>query len=535
MARAATGRQRRATSITAPLRVAAFRALWLATMVSNFGWLVQSVGAAWLMTSLSGRADMVALVQAAVQAPILVISLLAGAAADVLDRRRVLLTAQLWMLVASVLLAALTAAGYIGPWSLLGLTFALGLGAALQGPAYQAVVRELIPGEEFAAAVTLNAVSFNFARAAGPALGGAIVATAGAGAAFALNALSYAPLILVLLLWRRPSPREELPRERVGPAIVTGLRYVAETPAIRTAVLRSALFAFGAAAALALLPLVARDLLGGGPIIYGVLLGAFGAGAMAGAFLVHPMRHRFGAEPVATALTAVFGLALLTLGLVPPLPVVIAALAGAGAAWLGSFSTFNIAVQTVSAFWVQARVFALYQTVMFGAMALGSWLWGEVAHAFGLTTTLLLVGAVMLSSLAASLRWRLPTGPAPDLRPLPRSPEPAVVLDLDPEEGPVLVQVEYRVKPEHARAFARAMDEVGHLRKRNGASRWGLFQDVTDAEHWVEAFTVASWLDYRRQTRRATTADAAIEAGATKYHDGPDPPLLRHMVARRPA
>lgn len=533
MATASPGGRVNSGSLSAPLRLRLFRALWLANLVSNLGWLIQATAAAWLMTSLAGTADKVALVQASVQAPIVLVSLLAGAAADVWDRRLVLLIAQGWMLTVSVLLAMLTAAGLVAPWSLLAFTFALGLGAALQGPAFQAVVRELVPGDQLSAAVTLNGIAFNLARSVGPAIGGAIIAFAGPEAAFVVNAVTYTGMILVLITWRRPTTADDLPREHVASAVVTGLRYVAETPAIRNVMVRSAAFGFAGGAPMALLPLVARDLLGGGPVTYGILVAGFGAGAMAGAFAVQPARQRLGAERLVRWMAVAFSAQLAILALVPSTAAMIVGLALGGVAWLGSFTTFNIAVQTSAAFWVQARTFAIYQTAMFASMALGSWIWGELADGFGLRTSLLIAAACAAVTIPLGLAFRLPTGPAPDLRPLPRRPDPVAAFPFDQDEGPVLVLVEYRVSTQDARAFARVIEEVGHLRKRNGATRWQAFQDVADAEHWVEAFTVGSWLDYRRQARRLTAADAAIEGRAIHYHKGTEPPVTRHMIARQ--
>lgn len=532
MATSSTGRAGSGEGILAPFGVRLYRDLWAATLVSNLGWLIQTVGAAWLMTALVGRADMVALVQAATQAPILCFSLLAGVAADILDRRLVLLAAQLAMLSASLLLAALTATGLIGPWSLLLCTFVLGTGAALQSPAYQAVVRELVPMRILGAAVVLNGVSFNFARAVGPALGGAIVATAGAEGAFLANALSYLPLVLVLVFWQRPAAVDDLPRERVKGAILTGLRYAAETPAIRAVLVRNAVFALAAAAALPLLPLVAKERLAGGPVTYGLLLGAFGAGAMAAAFVVHPLRQRHGPEAVLRWVSLLFAAGLLLVAGTRALVPVLVGLAASGAAWLSAFSFFNIAIQTISAFWVQARIFAIYQTVMFGAMTLGSWLWGELAQAFGITTSLATAAALLALSPALGRFWRLPAGTGLDLGPAARLPEPAPALAFDPEEGPVLVQIEYRIRPADAAAFVAAMDEVGHIRKRNGALRWRLFQDTDDPEHWIETYVVPDWLEHRRLARRTTEADRQAEAAALAFQRG-GPPLVRRLVARR--
>lgn len=532
MATSSAGRAGSGEGILAPFGVRLYRDLWAATLVSNLGWLIQTVGAAWLMTALVGRADMVALVQAATQAPILCFSLLAGVAADIFDRRLVLLAAQLAMLSASLLLAALTATGLIGPWSLLLGTFVLGTGAALQSPAYQAVVRELVPMRILGAAVVLNGVSFNFARAFGPALGGAIVATAGAEGAFLANALSYLPLVLVLVFWQRPAAVDDLPRERVKGAILTGLRYASETPAIRAVLVRNAIFALAAAAALPLLPLVAKERLAGGPVTYGLLLGAFGAGAMAAAFVVHPLRQRHGPEAVLRWVSLLFAAGLLLVAGTRALVPVLVGLAASGAAWLSAFSFFNIAIQTTSAFWVQARIFAIYQTVMFGAMTLGSWLWGELAQAFGITASLATAAALLALSPALGRFWRLPAGTGLDLGPAARLPEPAPALAFDPEEGPVLVQIEYRIRPADAAAFVAAMDEVGHIRKRNGALRWRLFQDTDDPEHWVETYVVPDWLEHRRLARRTTEADRRAEAAALAFQRS-GPPLVRRLVARR--
>ena len=270
----------------------------------------------------------------------------------------------------------------------------------------------------------------------------------------------------------------------------------------------------------------------GGPLVYGLLLGAFGLGALAGAFAVHRLRRRYGAERVLTVLAGVFGGALLVLGLVPSLlPPVTVALALAGAAWLGSFSTFNIAVQMTTAFWVQARVLALYQATIFGSMAAGSWLWGQVAHVTSLETGYLAAGSLLLLSIALHRRWRLPASEAPDLRPR-QLPELKLAFPFDREAGPVMVLIEYRVPLANAAVFVRAMEEVGHVRKRDGAWRWHLFQDTADAEHWYEAFTVASWLHYLRQRRRGTAADEIVLERARRFLDPGFQPLVRRMIAR---
>lgn len=520
-----------AAGIFAPLRRRLFRAIWATTLLTQFGWLIQSVGAAWLMTQLDPSPDMVALVQTATTAPILLLSLVAGALADLWDRRRVILLSLVLTALVSLLLGALAWLEVMGPRLLLALTFALGAAAALGQPAMQALVRELVPARELASAVTVNAVGFNLARSVGPALGGIVVAVGGAASAFAINAVAGIGLMGVLLRVRRDGQPSELPRERFAGAILSGLRYVSRTRAISATLLRAGVFGLLAPSILALLPLVARDLLDGGPELFGLLLACFGLGALGGAFLIHPARQRIGAENLVTVLAGLGGGAALAIGLSPTIPVVLAALPLAGAAWLGSFSTFNIAVQMSSAFWVQARVLALYQTVVFGTMALGSWGWGIVARSIGLPEAIALSGALMVLSMLLHRLARLPTGEAPDLRPAPAPPTPEPSLRFDPEEGPVLVLIEYRVREGDGARFDQAMQAVGELRRRDGASRWQLFQDTADPEHWVEAFTVKSWLEHLRQSHRRTAADHAVERAALDYHQG-DPPVVRRLIHR---
>ena len=474
------------TGIFSPLRLTLFRVLWLTNLVSATGTMLQGVGAAWLMTSLAGTPDMVALVQTATQAPILLFALLAGTVADLWDRRWVLLLAQLWTVLVSSGLALLNSLGLVTPSFLLLFTFFVGIGAAFTGPAWQSSMRELVPRGQLAAAVTLNAVANNSARAVGPALGGVVIALAGVSAAFYLNAAATLVLVGALLWWRREIPIDDLPRERIGSAIVTGLRYVAETRALRAVLVRGMGFGFAASAVLALLPLIARDRLGGGPLVYGLALGSFGIGALAGAFLVPELRRRFGAQLSVTVLSAAFGGAMLAIGLMPTLVIpVMVALALAGLAWLGSLSTLNIAIQMTAAYWVQARVLAVYQSIIFGSMASGSLVWGYIADGTSLETAYLIAGVLLLFSLALHLRFQLPIGESPDLRPR-QLPELELAFPVDREVGPVLVLIEYRVPLTNVDAFVQAIDEVGHIRKRDGAWRWQIYQDTADAEHWYE-------------------------------------------------
>jgi MFS family permease len=388
----------------APLAVPLFRRLWLGNMVSNFGWLIQSVAAAWLMTELVGTADWVALVQTALLLPILLLALPAGVLADVGDRRRVCMLGQSIMVLAAFLLGICTFFDLTGPVLLLAFTFLLGAGSAFANSPFQTIVREAVPVPAMAAAVTLNAISFNLARTLGPALGGLLVASIGAEAAFLSNAFCYLPLLLVLALWRRPPVRTPI-RGRMRRALGDGLRFARESEKIRAVLLYCAVFSLCASSIQGLLPLIARDRLGGDAVTFGLLLGAFGIGAMGGAFLVHPARRRFGSGPVVTWLGLQLTFGTLLIAFSDNLLILAIALALSGTAWLGSFSTFNIAVQRASPTGLEARQLAIYQTITFGSMAAGSWLWGELAHLFDVRVALAASGLVLLAG--NFWAWRL--------------------------------------------------------------------------------------------------------------------------------
>jgi MFS family permease len=396
--------------------------MWIASLLSNFGTLIQGVGAAWLMTSLAPSADMVALVQVSTVLPIMLFSLPAGAAADVWDRRIVMLVAQGAMLAVSVALAGLAWLGLVTPWLLIALTFLLGTGAALHGPAWQSSVREQVPRPDLPAAVALNSVSFNLARAAGPALGGAIVAWAGAQVAFAVNAVSYLGLIAVLLSWRRPTRKAELPPETMTAAILAGLRFARLSHSLQAVLVRSATFGFFAAALWALIPLVARDLIGGGAITYGLLLAAFGGGAVGGALLGAGIRERFTSEMIVAGGSAAFACAGLAVAFSPHLAVALAALVLSGAAWLLTLSTFNVTVQLRTPRWVVGRAMAIYQAGVFGGLALGGWLWGVVAEHYGVPTSLLTAGLALGVTALLGRILPMPTTDQINLEPAPADP-----------------------------------------------------------------------------------------------------------------
>lgn len=516
-----------------PLRQPIFRAVWIASLASNFGGLVQMVGASWLMTSLSDSADMVALVQASTTLPVMLFSLAAGAISDNYDRRRILLTAQGFMLVVSILLAVFAWLGWLSPWLLLTFTFLLGCGNALNNPAWQSSVGDMVPRRDVPAAVTLNSVAFNIARSVGPAIGGAIVAAAGAVAAFVVNAFCYLGLITVLARWRPPRVERLLPRETLLLAMGAGLRYVAMSPNIRSVILRAFAFGFGGIVGLALMPLVARDLVHGGPLTFGVLLGAFGAGAVGGALLSARLRRRLSTENLVRLTFLAYAAASVVVACSPTVWLTMPALAVAGACWVLTLSTFNATVQLSAPRWVVGRALALYQMAAFGGMAAGSWAWGAVTVHLGPAGGLLAAGLALLCGAALGLRYRLPPLEALNLDPLSRWREPKVAVDIEPRSGPVFVTIEWRIRQQDVVEFLNAMEERRRIRRRDGARHWALLRDLTDPELWIERYDSPTWVEYVRQAQRVTQADADIGDRVRALHIGPEPPVVHRMVERQ--
>ena len=504
--------------------------MWLATLVSNMGTFMQSVGAAWLMTSLSTSPAMVALVQAASIFPMFLLSLPAGALADIIDRRRLLLATQAWMMVAAGLLAALTFLGGASPWVLLSFTFLLGLGAAMNAPAWQAIVPELVPRRELAQAISLNSAGFNLARAIGPALGGAIVAAAGAGATFVLNAVSFLGVLIVLYRWQRPVTDTALPAERMVAAIHTGLRYVRHSRGLQAVLWRTGIFILFTSSLWALLPLVVRYEMGGSSADYGILLGCFGAGAVAGAGLLPRMQRHLPVEVLLGGVTLIAAAMIAVTALVPHMAALVVAMVLSGAAWLVVVSLCNVAIQIAVPAWVRARVLAVYMLVFAGGFSAGSAVWGTVATHQSLKAALLWSAGGLGLGLLAAIRYRVNLDDESDLTPSLHWPEPHLILEPRPEQGPVLITMEYLIDPPQSGQFAQAMRALSVIRRRDGAIRWGLFQDTANPGRFLETFIVETWIEHLRQHERMTVADRSIEEKAFSFHAGGERPQVQHLI-----
>ncbi|HEX4966785.1 MAG TPA: MFS transporter [Thermoanaerobaculia bacterium] len=520
-------------STWSPLRHTVFRWLWIASVASNVGTWFQNVGASWMMTTLTPSPALVALVQAATSLPMFLLSLPAGAVADVLDRRRLLLVTQIWMTVAAFGLWAFTAAGATTPWLLLGFTFLLGLGAALNGPAWQASIPEMVPREDLPAAVTLGSIGFNIARAAGPALAGLVVAASGPAVTFLVNAVSFLGVLAVLFLWRRPEEEAMLPAERIWGAMTTGLRYVRHAPEVLAPIVRGTAFVFCGASLWALLPLVVNQKLHTGAEGYGLLLGALGLGAVAGAMVLPRLKRSNSMGGVVTVATLVFAGATVTLAWVHSFWLLLIAMLLAGGAWLSLLSSLNVAVQTVVPSWVRGRALSVYMLVFYAGLAGGSALWGAVAERFGLSKALVVSAAGMLAGLAGTFRIRLQSGEGLNLAPSRQWPAPIVAHDLEFERGPVLVEVHYRIDPARAAEFSATMRGVRRIRLRDGAMQWGLFVDSADPAIYTEVFLVKSWIEHLRQHERGTHADRDVETQAYAFHLGGERPAVTHLIAVR--
>lgn len=526
--------QTKPTSALAPFESRTFRSIWFASMSSNFGGLIQGVGAAWMMTSISDSANMVALVQASNTLPIMVLSLFAGAVADSFNRRRVMLTAQAFMLCVSATLALVAFSGLMTPWLLLTFTFLVGCGGALNNPSWQASVGDIVPRQHIGSAVALNSVGFNITRSVGPAIGGAIVATAGAAGAFFINALSYTPLLIVLLRWKPETTVSALPRESLGSAISTGLRYVAMSPNIGKVLLRAFIFGLSAVSILALLPLVARDQVQGGPLTFGILLGAFGVGAVCGAIYLPRMRARLNNEGMVRAGFASFAFCATITALSHTVWLTGFALMFGGAAWVNCMSLFNTTVQLSTPRWVVGRALSLFQMSAFGGMSLGSWIWGATTESYGLTLALLCAAALMLIGALVGMYVPLPNRMELDLDPLGRWREPRIAEDIAPRSGPVAITVDYTIPEESRAEFMEAMYDRRRIRIRDGARYWTLMRDMENPTRWVETFKVPTWIDYIRHSQRATKSDAAIGDRIRALNDPNHPPKVSRMLVRQP-
>ena len=509
-----------------PLRNATFRNLLVSNLVSDIGAFMQSVGAAWLMTSLTKNPLYIALIQTATALPFFLLALPAGSIGDIFDRRKLILITETWMLVVATVLTVATVFGVMTPWLLLLLTLALSIGDAVESPSWGAIFPELVNKEDLPAALALNGIEFNLARALGPGLGGFIVAAVGVAAAFAFNAFSFLGVIAVFAKWKRPARKSTLPLETFRGATSAAVRYVRYSPGIRTLLLRSAVLIFFTSSFWALLPTAAKEI-SNNPITYGFLLGFFGLGAVLGAMVLQRTRSRISSETLLTLATTIFAGVLLSVALLrSPVVLCLMMLLG-GVSWTAVMSLFNIMVQELAPDWVRARVLAVYLFVFQGSVAAGSTLWGYIALYANVHRALVFAAIGTGACLSLQFRFRLPSVPA-DLSTWNHWAKLTTFEEPDPGQGPVLVTVKYVIDPAKASEFLHQIHKYERVRRRDGATSWGVFVDTEAADTYLETFKVDSWAEHERQHDRFTVADREIENQVLSY--AVQPIEIKHFI-----
>ncbi|MBI1354812.1 MAG: MFS transporter [Acidobacteria bacterium] len=496
----------------APLRLPVFRALWIATVISNVGSWMQNVAAGWLMTSLAPDPLMVSLIQAATSLPMFLLALPAGVLADIVDRRRFMIFSQTGMALVAGALALVTIAGQTTAWTLLLFTFLLGCGAALLAPAWQAIVPELVPRSYLPNAIAMNSVGINLSRAVGPAVGGALVASFGAGIAFGVNSVSFLAIIAVLLWWKPPAEDSsgDLPPEHFFGAMRSGIRYARHAPALHSVLIRAGVFLLFASSSWALLPIVAKQQLGGGPYAYGILLASIGAGAVCGALLLPTILKPLSPNSLVAVAGVLFAVATVALGSLRSLPLLVPFMLLLGSCWMFALSSLSTAAQTSLPRWVRARALGVYLIVFFGAMSGGSALWGQVASKTSISTSLWTSAALLAVSSLATIGFHISRNEQLNLSPSQHWPLPLNV-EVEPHRGPVLVLARYRVPVANAAEFQRLMRELRRSRERDGAILWGLFEAMEEPGVYIETFQAESWMEHLRHHERVTVDEQALE------------------------
>jgi MFS family permease len=522
---------RKSGSLAAAFRHPVFAVIWTATLVSNVGGWMYSAASGWLMTSLNPDPLVVALVQTATTLPVFLFALPAGALADIFDKRKFLIVFEVLNTALCALYAAMVGFGLATPDNLLLFTFLIGAAGALTLPAWQSIVPQLVPKENLTAAVAANSVGVNISRALGPALGGAAIAALGIVSPFWINAISNLGVIGALLWWRPTrSSNTALPAERVGGAIEAGLRYARHSPALRATLIRAAAFFLFASAYWALLPLLARQQIASGPELYGILLGAIGTGAVGGAFVMPWLRTRLGPDLLVTSGMMGTAATLALYGIAHDAITALVASLLAGLSWIAVLATLAISAQVSLPDWVRGRGLALYTTVFFGCLTIGSTVWGKVAAVLGLPAAHFIAAAGVLVAIPLTWLWKLQAGTGVDLTPSMHWPAPLTTQPIEHDRGPVLVTVEYRIRPQDRQAFLEVLEELGHERRRDGAYRWGVFEDAAEEGRIVENFLVASWMEHLRQHERVTNADRLVQECVERFHLG-DEPKVTHFIA----
>ena len=515
----------------APLRDTVFRGLWFAWLAANMTMWMNDVAAAWLMTSLTTNPVMVALVQTASTLPVFLLGVPSGAVADIVDRRRYFAATQLWVAATALLLAVLSLSGLLNAPLLLLLTAINGIGLAMRWPVFSAIVPQVVSREHLSMAIALNGISMNLSRVIGPVVAGGLIALVSPAAVFVLNALLAAGAMVLILRWRSVSEPSPLPGERFIGAMRAGIGFTMQSPRLKVVLLRVLLFFIQSSALLALLPLVARQMHGGGPATFTVLLSSLGAGAIVAALYFPRWRARYDRDRfvlVGTLAHAAFSLVVV---FVHETWIALPAMVACGMAWISVANSLTVAAQMAMPDWVRARGMSIYQTALMGGSAAGSVLWGQVAAWWDVDGAVIAAAVFGVVALALTRRHTVDGGAELDFTPVParQLPEPAV--PIGPNEGPVMVTIEYLIDPARAVEFAAVMQRTRQARLRQGALSWGLFRDATDIARYIEYFVDENWVEHQRRMIRFSAHDAELRDLRMSFHRGAERPELKRYVA----
>lgn len=521
-------------SLWTPLRLPAFRGLWTSSGVYFIGNAMQAMAASWLMVEMTGSSFLAALVQTAVFLPMFLLSLPSGVLADTTDRRRLILSALAVQAATVVVLSLLVLAGLAGPATLLFFTFVAGCCTALFSPAWNSTVVDTVPREDLPQAITAMSMAWNTARAVGPALAGVIFAALGAGWVFALSVVAVLVMMQAIRRWPpKAHPQSRLPAERLWGGTLSGLRFARHSQIILAQLLRTMAYSGSGSALWALLPIVAAQQLGLGAAGFGLLMACLGTGAVAAGLVLGRVRARLGLEALVGAGCMVFALVMAVAALVRIPIVVYGALVIGGAAWMAVMSTFNTATQTSAPPWVRSRAAALHTLSALGSFAIGSAFWGAVSSLAGLSFALCAAGVTMAAGLLLARPFPLRMGDAHEVTPGTPWEELFVVAEPSPEDGPVSVEIGYRVREGEAERFLDAVTQLRAPRRRDGATLWRIYRDLGDNSRYVERFIVTSWADYLHQRARATEADHELELRVREFLVPGEPVTMQHYLAER--
>ncbi len=520
-------------SVWAPLRHPAFRVLTIANGAILLGAWMQDIAVAWLMTSLAPEPLMVGLLQTAIYLPFVLLSLPAGAIADIFNRRTILICAQVWVFVGVIILGLLTINGFMTAWMLLLLLFLTGLGWAMYSPAWNALAPELVPRAELESAIALGAASFNFCRGIGAAMGGIVVGASGPGTAILINAATMIAMLSALVWWK-PAPAESYqPAERVVGAMKAGMRYVRHSAALRAVIIKTIVFVACASAVWSFLPLISKQQYGLNAVQYGIVLSLFGIGNLLGATLLPYARKHLSMDHLFMISALIFAATMSALPFIHGFMFACVTLFFSGLVWIMVNAALNAGVLTSVPAWVRARAIAFFLLTFQGCLAGGGLFWGTFASYTSMPIALLTAAALLVVGTLCSAPFKVVSSESNDLRSSRSTPEPNILTNPHPDHGPVLVTVEYLIDPERLSEFRQVMAALEVLRRRNGAYQWYLFGDLAKAGRYVETFFVENWGEYLRHMQRGTVDDNNAEKRANEFHLADGAPPISHMLAEK--